>query len=427
LLVVIGVVAPLGFSEHGVAAGREALQDAATRGGRARILDRLGVTRWHAAGHRGRGVKVAILDSGFRGYRMHLGKGLPRDVSARSFRDDGNLEARDSQHGILCAEVVHALAPEAEILLANWEPERPKSFLAAARWAKERGARVLPCSVIMPSWSDGEGGGAFHEGLTRIVGDGSRPGDVLCFASAGNTAQRHWHGKLRFNEDAYHQWRAADIDNPISPWSSDRVSVELYGATSDNLEVMVLDSATGTVVARRRAQRPDASNVGAHHCVVRFQPRPAARYQLRVRCDNPVSSPVTFHVVVLGGDLAIHTARGSIACPADGPSVLAVGAVDKDERRADYSACGSNSRSPKPDFVMEVPFPSIVRERPFDGTSAAAPQAAALAALFWSRHPDWTANEIKQALKRSARDLGPPGHDCETGYGRLQLQPSPTR
>jgi subtilisin family serine protease len=358
---------------------------------------------------------------------MYLGKGLPREVTARSFRDDGNLEARDSQHGILCAEVVHALAPEAEILLANWEPERPASFLEAARWAKERGARVLSCSVIMPSWSDGEGGGAFHEGLTRIVGDGSRSGAVLCFASAGNTAQRHWHGKLRFNKDAYHQWRATDIDNPISPWSSERVSVELYGATSDGLEVMVLDSATGAVVARRRAQRPDASNAAAHECVVRFQPRPGGRYQLRVRCDKPVSSPVTFHVVVLGGDLAIHTAGASIACPADGPNVLAVGAVGDSNQRLDYSACGPNSRSPKPDFVMEVPFPSVVRQRPFDGTSAAAPQAAALAALFWARYPNSTANQIKQALKRSARDLGPPGHDWETGYGRLRLQPSPTR
>src|SRR5262249_2852706 len=64
--------------------------------------DRAGVGPWHAAAHRGQGVKVAILDTGFRGYRAHLGGALPDRVTARSFRKDGNLEARNSQHGILC-------------------------------------------------------------------------------------------------------------------------------------------------------------------------------------------------------------------------------------------------------------------------------------------------------------------------------------
>src|SRR5687767_1091482 len=65
---------------------------------RARQLARLGVPRAHAQGCRGQGVTVAVLDSGFRGYRSFLGRGLPASVRAKSFRADGNLEARDSQH-----------------------------------------------------------------------------------------------------------------------------------------------------------------------------------------------------------------------------------------------------------------------------------------------------------------------------------------
>ena len=80
-------------------------------------LANLGVDRWHEKNLRGDGIKVAILDSGFRDYRKFLGNGLPKSVRVRSFRRDQNLEARDSQHGILCGEVVHALAPDAEILL----------------------------------------------------------------------------------------------------------------------------------------------------------------------------------------------------------------------------------------------------------------------------------------------------------------------
>src|SRR6266496_3008169 len=123
-------------------------------------LLRLGIPSWHDYAYRGQGMKVAILDSGFRGYRSFLGKELPAKVQARSFRRDGNLEARSSQHGILCADVVHTLAPDADLLFANWEPNQPATFLEAVRWARTQGAQVISCSCIMPDWSDGEGGGA---------------------------------------------------------------------------------------------------------------------------------------------------------------------------------------------------------------------------------------------------------------------------
>src|SRR5437868_4968020 len=81
------------------------------------------------------------------------------------------------------------LTPAADILLANWEPDSPEAFLEAVRWAKAEGARIMTCSVIMPSWSDGEGRGSVHSALTQILG-----ADVLFCASAGNTAKRHWSG-----------------------------------------------------------------------------------------------------------------------------------------------------------------------------------------------------------------------------------------
>src|SRR5437879_8539825 len=60
---------------------------------RTRLLARLGVDRWHAAGYRGRGIKIALLDSGFRGYRIHLGAALPAQFLAHSFRGDPNPAA----------------------------------------------------------------------------------------------------------------------------------------------------------------------------------------------------------------------------------------------------------------------------------------------------------------------------------------------
>jgi subtilisin family serine protease len=382
-------------------------------------LERLGVRRWHELGYRGQGVKVAVLDSGFRGYRAFLDKGLPKAVKARSFRADGDLEARDSQHGILCGEVVHTLAPQAELLFATWEPDSPRSFLDAVRWARAEGARVVSCSLIMPGWSDGEGGGEVHQALGATLGTGGDPRDLLCFASAGNTAQRHWSGAYCPDGLGRHQWGPGQTCNGLAPWGAERVAVELYGPAHTAYELQVFESDTGRLVGSARLGADRQRPVG--RAVVRFEPDPVATYHVCLRGPAQGAAAQKFHLVVLGGNLERSTAQGSIAFPGDGASVYAVGAVDEAGRRVSYSSCGPNSPRPKPDFVAVVPFPSRCRERPFAGTSAAAPQAAGLAAVLLSRHPQWSPIQVIEVLRASAEDLGPPGHDCETGYGLLRL------
>ncbi len=387
----------------------------ATALSRAEHLERLGVAAWHKAGDRGRGVKVAVLDSGFSGYHEHLGHALPDKVLVKSFRTDGNLEAKASQHGILCAEVVHTLAPEADLLFANWEADRPDQFLDAVRWARQQGARVVTCSLIMPSWSDCEGGGSVHRDLARILGTGDKADDVLLFASAGNTAQRHWSGPFHDGGDGGHEWTAGCFDNGIHPWGGEVVSVELCCATAAPFDLSVYDvTAAETVGTTAVVAKHDHGTA-----VVRFVPRADHAYTARVRGREGVTDK--FHLVVLGGGLQVANAAGSVAFPADGAEVVAVGAVDAGCRRTAYSSCGPNSTSPKPDLVAVVPFPSGWRERPFSGTSAASPQAAALAALFWTRHPDWTARHVRDELRTAAEYPTKGGHDFETGYGRIHL------
>jgi hypothetical protein len=382
---------------------------------RAKLLTALGVDQWHKAGFRGQKMKIALLDSGFRGYKEFLGKALPDHVEARSFRADGNLEARDSQHGILCAEALHALAPDAELLFANWDPDRPDEFLAAVRWARKQGARVLSCSLIMPSWSDGEGNGPVHEELSRLLGGGDKTDDLLLFASAGNTAQRHWGGTYKEGDHGLHDWASGECENLLTPWGEERVSVELCWSGESAYQVVVRDAGTGNEVDHSPPN--PAENRGC--ALVRFTPEARHRYEVSVRLLR--GRPGTFHLVVLGGGLRYTRVQGSIPFPADGSEVIAVGAVNERGERLDYSSCGPNSKQPKPDLVAMVPFPSLWRAKPFTGTSAASPQAAGLAALIWSTHPDWTAKQVREILVHVARDLGPVGHDDETGFGLIQL------
>ena len=56
------------------------------------------------------------------------------------------------------------------------------------------------------------------------------------------------------------------------------------------------------------------------------------------------------------------------------------------------------------------------------GTSMAAPHVAAAAALVWSHFPDCTNEQIRYALAASAKDMGEPGCDTESGYGIVQAK-----
>jgi subtilisin family serine protease len=379
-------------------------------------LARMGADRWHAAGFRGQGVKVAVLDTGFRGYRAYLGTALPARVTVRSFRDDGDLEAKDSTHGILCGEVLHRVAPDAELLFANWDWNCPDQFLRAVRWAREQGARVISCSCVMPSWSDGDGSGAIHHELASVLGPGASPGDVLCFASAGNTSDRHWGGFFKDGGDGFHQWQPGSKDNHLRPWGDEPIMVELYAHPGSDYALYVYDAVSGKEIehARTSGQTGDRSSAA-----VRFPPGPGHNYLVRVRLLHGPAG--MFHLTTTYGSLEYTVARNNVCFPADGATVVAMGAVDGQGQRQPYSACGPNSPRPKPDFVAAVPVPTQIRERAFGGTSAAAPQGAALAALIWSRHAMWTPDHVRSALRAAAADLGPPGHDFETGYGLLRL------
>src|SRR5262249_48882914 len=337
---------------------------------------------------------------------------------AGPFRSNGTPEARDSQHGLLCGEVIHALAPDAELLFANWDLGNDRQYLDAVRWARGHGARIVSCSVITPSWSDGEGGGRVHRELARLLGDGKGPADLLCFASAGNTTHRHWGGPFRPGPDGFPLWDGAGKDNALSPWGTDEVSVELYARPGADYELTVRDEGGRLVGRGQTHSRPgDRSSVA-----VRFAPRPGLSYAARVRCLRGPAG--YFHVTSMNASFARTTPGASVCFPGDAPEVVAMGAVDAEGKKWWYSACGPNSAAPKPALVATIPFPSLWRPRPFTGTSCAAPQAAGLAALLWSRHPGWTADQVRTALRRSARDLSTPGHDCQTGYGLICLPPN---
>lgn len=55
------------------------------------------------------------------------------------------------------------------------------------------------------------------------------------------------------------------------------------------------------------------------------------------------------------------------------------------------------------------------------GTSMAAPHVAGAAAVLLAAHPEWTQEEVRQALRFAANDIDSPGVDSNTGSGRLNI------
>ncbi|MFV8826381.1 S8 family serine peptidase [Alkalihalobacterium sp. APHAB7] len=125
-------------------------------------------------------------------------------------------------------------------------------------------------------------------------------------------------------------------------------------------------------------------------------------------------------VVAAAGNSGIPNGSGdNVSFPARYASVIAVGAVDSQNRRLPFSATG-------PALEMVAPGEGIYsttlnNQYSFSsGTSIAAPFVTGILALFKEANPKMSANELRSLLRDAAIDLGPNGKDPHFGYGLVQ-------
>ncbi|TAK50572.1 MAG: T9SS type A sorting domain-containing protein [Saprospiraceae bacterium] len=127
---------------------------------------------------------------------------------------------------------------------------------------------------------------------------------------------------------------------------------------------------------------------------------------------------------------AAGNSNGPVGYPARNPAVVAVGGTNQNDGKAGFASFGV-------DLDISAPAVDILSTQPGDayntssGTSFAAPQVSAAAALLLSRNPCLSNDQIKQIFQFSADKVGGfdynwnanmPGHSLELGYGRLNLR-----
>ncbi|MEU9199835.1 S8 family serine peptidase [Streptomyces sp. NPDC048332] len=153
-------------------------------------------------------------------------------------------------------------------------------------------------------------------------------------------------------------------------------------------------------------------------------------------CTDPMSlaaeelgkSKDTLFVIAAGNS---GPTLNTVSSPGCAPSVLTVGAVDRDDSTARFSSRGPAivSHTLKPEIAapgVDISAAAaggrgVYAYRSMSGTSMATPHVAGAAAIVKERHPDWTAQQVKAALVSSAKsDI--PGDVRETGGGRLDVK-----
>jgi subtilisin family serine protease len=105
--------------------------------------------------------------------------------------------------------------------------------------------------------------------------------------------------------------------------------------------------------------------------------------------------------------------------PASYSSVISVGAVDKNNNKADFSQWNDmvDIAAPGVAVLSTVPYGQY---KYMSGTSMATPHVSGVAFLLWNKYPRCTADQIQAALLSTSLDLGKQGKDVYFGVGLVQ-------
>ena len=411
-----------------------------------------GADSWLASGTGGSGVQIAIVDIGFGGWKAQQAAGeLPANVTTADFCDPGSFE--DSDHGTAVAEVVHDMAPAAQLTLVC--VDSVASLGKAKDYVVANGIPIVNHSVgwFNTSRGDGNGPAATPEG---IVAD-ARAHGVLWVNSAGNEGQQHWSGTFAdADANGWHDFGTgspfAKIDEGNSffldkdqqvcaylkwddwPASAQDYDLYIYRESPANPNGQPADKpklVASSTNLQSGTQSPTES-------VCFTNPSNALKgYDVAIRRDNATATP-RFDLFTTVGPLQYNVHSGSLLEPAASPHALSVGAACWFNGSLEpYSSQGptiDGRTKPDltgPDGVSTATLNSSPRlsfcfgKIGFYGTSAAAPHVTGAAALLEQAHPDWNPSQVQLELQSTALDIGIPGRDNETGSGLLTMGSAP--
>ncbi len=400
----------------------------------AEAVDRIGADEYRGYTIWRPDVKVAVIDDGFAGWQSRIAAGeLPDTVVTRQFfvngRQTRKLSSLRGSHGADCAEIIHDIAPEAQIYLIQVE-----SFVGTLApvlaYLRDEGVQIV--SISMSAFPQGRGDGRGNLGVPPVpvydlLAQARRDG-MLIVKSAGNYGQRHYGGGFSDRDgDGWHEFDDAG-DETLALRVYRNADFQVYfswdGAADYSLRLFDL---FGEEVGRSATMAVDAGYTAAGLTVSDLTP---GLYRIKI---NGAGSDARLSLFVIGEGVMMlehRVAQGSLGSPADSPDVLTVAAANvfNDALVASGSQGPTADGRIKPDITgytnLSVSDPEAGWRR-FYGTSPAAPAVAGVAALIAGTpgNAGIGPDALREKLLNFAADKGVPGPDPVWGAGLVRLLP----
>ena len=398
-------------------------------------LDALRKTHAGSLGWSGRGVRIGIIDVGFKNYTRWVSAGrLPRPVDTRAFNSSQDLAGSGggSEHGTACFELIHDMARNAEYVLAV--VDLPDEFEPAVRWlVKEKKVDIISFSAGFADAGAQDGRSQLDVLVDRTV----KEDRVLWVNSSGNQGLAHWAGDasnrdadrwVQFSKEtkrrlfiradqgkvqvsfSWDDWRYKGT----SRWTRHEVDARLFRLDTKTRGISLITARTVT------------PGPGKPSFILEADVPPNSDLILAVRIPS-ADGPLRAHVFVSGGTVSPAVPEGSVTIPATARYSLAVGAVNIRQNYIEQIE-PSSSRGPtddgrqKPDISAFDDVESLVFREGFKGTSAAAPTVAGFAAQLKEGNRQLSGLALREEVLRYVR--APRGHVADAAYGRGILDAS---
>ncbi len=383
-------------------------------------LDSIGTSVWHDAARSGSGVKVAIIDGGFAGYQNLQGSELPEAVTIYHPQGQSNIDGW-GPHGAACAEIVHDVAPDAEIYLAYFSTE--VEWLNAVDWLIEQKVDVVSHSVSWMFAGPGDGTGWACEKISEARNEG-----ILWVQTAGNYNETHWQGRFSdMDEDTIHNFTPHDETNRIWLPAGRKVNIGLrwddpWNASMNDYDLFLLDSSGSIVASSTNLQDGDDCPMEMIESFVYS----TGWHAIQIKLSSGNGAAV-FDLFTAEAELEHQSSWGSILDPGDASDAFTVGAFrwNNPDTLEDFSGRGpTGDNRTKPDIAAPDGVTTASYDDPFYGTSAAVPHVAGAAALLFEEYTGSQPAQVQAVLE--ARAINPiTAKNNVFGSGRLSLEDLP--
>lgn len=366
----------------------------------------------------GAGIKVGVIDLGFSSYTTAQSSGdLPPGLNITDYTGSGT---GGTNHGTQVAELVHDMAPAAELYLAKVSTS--VQLQQAVNDMITAGVRIVNHSV---AWF----GASYYDGTGQLcnITNSAESNGIQWVNAMGNSRNKHYLGVFTdADSNLEHEFTTGQNYNTVSLNSGGRVTLVLnwddYPVSRTDYNLYLYDGvpgAGGALVAS--SQNSQSGPGGTPYESITYTSASTSTHYIVVKKTSSNAANISFTLFSLGPNLGVKTFASSVTQPADCNSVLSVAATNLSDGAESFSSEGptTDGRS-KP----EVSAPNRVETSlsgSFIGTSASSPYVVGAAALLLSQNSSLTNTQLRNLLINDAHDVSATGYDYRTGYGRISL------